>query len=479
MAANDVGEGIDSVVNRWIVDYYSTLALRYFQEEQYEDFCDIRLILDKVLARPTEESDAWKSKIAVLQFLSRINEGESLDMSFESDQLSPLESALLLLGHIKEDLNISQQDFDNACTAVKEMMVIVFLKNNEFDKAKEMLNKHFPKPMVDKKAIFMGLIRQKSKTHKIIEQADFQQFRQQMFAFCQKLFQSNVPFLHKAARGLIDQRLGDPDEEAADPDEQDEPGPSCSHQVNFVQLLECKPTIIQRIRLEVAYNALATDSNEIRFAKLEEEVDNEQEKTACSLCLSASPTHSTNEDSELDGLFQRDSGSPMEASPADQPPQTDDVDESKAGSLSKAPPVLRNRPLYTLSRLVVEPDSQRSSQCTPTQQEPEPVVRVEETLPSPAVPNEKHLQNPVAEEEVVEPAWRHRRHRASASSAVFSADSEEGSSASVHDGEGDVEEIHDKSNTSLSRKVQVHDMTVHRMLLCVCWNVVETLGLLT
>lgn len=36
----------ESVVNRWIVDYYLFLALELFKKEQYEDFCAITDVLD-------------------------------------------------------------------------------------------------------------------------------------------------------------------------------------------------------------------------------------------------------------------------------------------------------------------------------------------------------------------------------------------------------------------------------------------------
>lgn len=37
---------IESVVNGWLVDYYFFLAVEFFKNEQYEDFCAIIDILD-------------------------------------------------------------------------------------------------------------------------------------------------------------------------------------------------------------------------------------------------------------------------------------------------------------------------------------------------------------------------------------------------------------------------------------------------
>lgn len=36
----------ESVVNRWVVDYYLFLALELFKKEQYGDFCAITDVLD-------------------------------------------------------------------------------------------------------------------------------------------------------------------------------------------------------------------------------------------------------------------------------------------------------------------------------------------------------------------------------------------------------------------------------------------------
>ncbi|XP_039980258.1 telomeric repeat binding factor a [Xiphias gladius] len=463
MAAKETVNGqqsdLESIVNRWLVDYYLFLALESFKKDQYADFCDIRDVLERVLARPLQSTDAMPKKIRVLQFLSRINEGERLDVSFESDQsITPLESALMLLENMNQEWSIPQQDFENVCTSVKEMIVGIFIKNNEFDKAKEVLNKHFPKPVVGKKAIFMGLIRQKSKMHEVIRQIDFHQFKNMMLAFCQRICPFSVPFLHRAAKQLIDERLREEDDKAAGPHEEGEPGPSSSPQINTVLFVPCKHTIILRAGLEAAYKALAAGSEERTFAQLEEEVEREEQSRQedLSLRLSPTPKKGTNQDSEQDGLFQRDSGSPMEASPADQPSQTEAVTQTQAGSLSKTPSLLRNRRLYTVARLVVEPDSQTSSQCSTASQELEPELRTEEPPQSPTIANKKDPQSPLTDNEVAIPSRKHPRRaykrfsRASSHLAELSTDSDEDSPGSVANRKSCVGKLNNQSNSSLS-----------------------------
>ncbi|XP_067449631.1 telomeric repeat binding factor a isoform X1 [Thunnus thynnus] len=449
---------VESIVNRWLVDYYVFLSTEFFKNEQYSDFCGIRDVLESVLVRPLESTDSMQTKIRVLQLLSRINEGERLDVSFESDEsITPLESALMLLENMSQEYvpssNIPQQDFENVCTSTKEMIVGIFIKNNRYDKAKEVLNKHFPKPMVGKKAIFMGLISQKSKTHDVIDQMDFRRFKEEIYAFCQRLCPFTVPFLHKAAKQLIDKRRTEEDNEAPEPDERDEPRPSSGPQINTVQLVTCKHIIIQRSRLEAVYKALAAGLDERTFAQLEEEVESEEQvKTKKELPHRISPT---TRNSEQDGLFQRNSGSPMEGSPADQQPQTDAVPPTRAESLSKSPVTLRNKRPYTVARLVVEPDSQGSSQCT-TSQELEAEVTTEEPVQILDICNKKDLQSPVTDSEVtISPQKRPRQatntcSRASTSLEELSADSEEERPSSVASGGVCAQKLYNHTNSSQS-----------------------------
>ncbi|XP_035484254.1 telomeric repeat binding factor a isoform X3 [Scophthalmus maximus] len=448
----------ESIVNRWIVDYYVSLALRAFQGGQYADFCSVKNVVDGVSARPLDCIDEIHLKIQVLQFLTWINEGEELDMSSASDQsITPLELALDLLQPMSQNSSIPHQEFENVCTSVKEMIMVIFIKNNRFDKAKEMLTKHFSRPMVGKRVIFMGLINKRSKRHDVIEQMDFGQFKTEMLAFCQRLCPFPVPFLHKAAKLLIDERLTQRDDNAAGPDEQDEPGPSCSEHINTVLPVSCKHKIIQRTRLEAAYKTLAAKSDMRTFSQLEEELEREEEARQDDLTLRLSPTpnEGTNQGSEEDGLFQRGSCSPMEASPADLPPQTDAAPQTPAGSLSKSSSVLGNRRAYTVAQLVLEPDSQVSSQCTAASPELETEVITEESSQSPVTVSErKASQSPITDYEIIKPSRKHRRRtnhccsRASTSSAVLT-ESEDEPPASEANEEVCVEKTHNQSNRSL------------------------------
>ncbi|XP_026233802.1 telomeric repeat binding factor a isoform X2 [Anabas testudineus] len=439
---------LESIVNRWIVDYYVLRALESFRKDQYEDFCNARDILQKVLQRAVERTNVTEPKIRVLQFLTRINEGENLELSFERDKsITPLESALVMLENWKE-CNFVQADlgFEKVYTSVKEMIVGILIKNGKFDKANEVLKKHFPGTMVGKKATFMGLIRQKNNTHKIIDQMDFHQFKEEMLAYCKTLCKFDVPFLHRVAKQVIDKRLQDQDDMAADDGDESDPS-------STPPLVSWKHTIMQKNRLKAAYQALATSSDEKSFAQLEEEVEKEgykRQEDGC-ICLSHTPNKGTSgKNVREERLFQRQSGSPMEASPADQPPQADGV-QTQANILLKTP---------TVAQLVMQPDSQLSSQCTVATLELQTEVRTEESAELPTVSNVNNLQCPITENDVTPPIRKLPRRgnrtfsRASTSWAELSEDTEEDHSVHVTNRENCMGKVHNKSNGSLIRSIK-------------------------
>lgn len=121
----------------------------------------------------------------------------------------------------------------------------------------------------------------------------------------------------------------------------------------------------------------------------------------------------TNQDADQDVPYQGASSSPMEASPADEPTQIDADPQIQTGSSSKTASVQkgRRRRLYTVAQLVVEPDSQGSSQCTPASEEVEPAVRAEELPPAVIAPSGAEPQSPVIEHKFEAPTWIRRGSR--------------------------------------------------------------------
>ncbi|XP_014846771.1 PREDICTED: telomeric repeat-binding factor 2-like isoform X1 [Poecilia mexicana] len=464
MAANksvNIGQvKVEEVVNRWLVEYYFSLTVEFFKNQQYADFCAIRDMLDEVLERPIESVDDMPLKIRVLQFLSRINEGEKLDVCFEPDQSkTPLESALNLLESMKANFQIPQADFDYVSTLLKEMILVIFIKNGVFDKAKAALTLYFPSPGNEKRATLMNLICQKSNKHKVINQINFPQFRKEMLCFCQKLCPFTVPFLHKAALSLVESRIEVERDGAVRSDEQEEASPSYSPQVNGFQFRSRpfrRSIFIQKSKLEVAYKALAQCLEEKTFSDLEQEVEEESQKRVClSLERCTDSVRGATQNSEQEALFQRKSVSPMEASPADQMTQTGGGRQAAAGSLSKT--------LYTVARFVVEPDSQPSSQCTTATEDLEVETRTTDSpqMPSPSNQELSTLQFSNSEREHSRPRRKLPRRgsntesRASTSFIECSSDSEGESPPS---GKKELEQPNESSSKQADRSREASEI---------------------
>ncbi|XP_066570215.1 telomeric repeat binding factor a isoform X2 [Amia ocellicauda] len=163
---------LESVVTRWVVDYYVHCALGAFRDGLYKDFCEIRDVLQSYV--------------------------------FDVDgALTPLESALRLLGCIGEEVEIPQKDLERVHKSVREMAVTVCIKQKEYEKASRILTRHFPKGVNAKKALFMGLVDQKSSVHSALEQVTYGEFCLEMFKFAEGLLVDSEPFLHKTAEKIL------------------------------------------------------------------------------------------------------------------------------------------------------------------------------------------------------------------------------------------------------------------------------------
>ncbi|TWW67397.1 Telomeric repeat-binding factor 2 TTAGGG repeat-binding factor 2 [Takifugu flavidus] len=414
MAAKEViisrQSDIERVVNRWLLDYYFSLGLQFFQRDQREDFLDIVHVFEGILKRPYEVTSHTRIQIRLLQLLDQVNDGRSSAASFEQNNC--LETVLSLLEALNKDFIIQQEDYNSVHASLRDLIVVILVKDGMFKKAEEMIKKHFPRPMVGnvslpsyhhhhfsyqylvakRKAIFMGLIKMKSKSHPVIDQVDFQHFMQEIVVFCQKICPLRLPFLCKAAAVCIDKRLANSGDNAGDLDEVCEPGPSSNPQQNTSALFApCDLSIVTISRLEAVYRSLVTGLHDKTFTQVKMEATKEDLSLGLQKC--------TNQDADQDVPYQGASSSPMEASPADEPTQIDADPQIQTGSSSKTASVQkgRRRRLYTVAQLVVEPDSQGSSQCTPAFEEVEPVAGAEELPPAAVAPSGAEPQSPEIE----------------------------------------------------------------------------------
>ncbi|XP_041934999.1 telomeric repeat binding factor a [Alosa sapidissima] len=189
-------------VNRWCLDFYVAEALDAFRDDEYRQFSQIRDHLQSLLEMPIEANSSLPMKLLIIQFLSRIYDGDKLGIEFELDSVTPLESAMNVLEKICAEVEVPQSDLERVHTSLREMVVVVCIKSKDFKKAKEMLEKHFPtrKNPVGKAKLLSDLVQRKYSTHPTLEQPSYSQFRQNMLDFIERVYTMPQPFLSMIVR---------------------------------------------------------------------------------------------------------------------------------------------------------------------------------------------------------------------------------------------------------------------------------------
>ncbi|XP_047567495.1 telomeric repeat-binding factor 2 isoform X4 [Lutra lutra] len=121
---------LEEAVNRWVLKFYFHEALRAFRGSRYGDFRQIRDIMQALLVRPLGKEHTVSRLLRVMQCLSRIEEGENLDCSFDMEaELTPLESAINVLEMIKTEFTLTEAVVESSRKLVKEAMAKKALKS--------------------------------------------------------------------------------------------------------------------------------------------------------------------------------------------------------------------------------------------------------------------------------------------------------------------------------------------------------------
>ncbi|XP_040135531.2 telomeric repeat-binding factor 2 isoform X7 [Ictidomys tridecemlineatus] len=130
-AERGAGEArLEEAVNRWVLKFYFHEALRAFRGSRYGDFRQIRDIMQALLVRPLGKEHTVSRLLRVMQCLSRIEEGENLDCSFDMEaELTPLESAINVLEMIKTEFTLTEAMIESSRKLVKEAMAKKALKS--------------------------------------------------------------------------------------------------------------------------------------------------------------------------------------------------------------------------------------------------------------------------------------------------------------------------------------------------------------
>ncbi|XP_032051762.1 telomeric repeat-binding factor 2 isoform X3 [Aythya fuligula] len=155
-----------------------------------------------------------------MQFLSRIEEGENLECSFDREMdLTPLESAMGILQLFQKEFSIPEKKVEPVQRMLKEAAVIICIRNREFDKASLILKRHMGKdPRIQKKkAELQAIIREKNHAHPTIRDFSYKDFQQDMFQFMKTYVDSSEPVLVTMMKTLNSERAEEPKHSLAAP----------------------------------------------------------------------------------------------------------------------------------------------------------------------------------------------------------------------------------------------------------------------
>ncbi|XP_031197189.1 telomeric repeat-binding factor 2 isoform X3 [Mastomys coucha] len=286
-AERGTGEArLEEAVNRWVLKFYFHEALRAFRSSRYRDFRQIRDIMQALLVRPLGKEHTVSRLLRVMQCLSRIEEGENLDCSFDMEaELTPLESAINVLEMIKTEFTLTDSMVESSRKLVKEAAVIICIKNKEFEKASKILKKYMSKDPTTQKlrTDLLNIIREKNLAHPVIQNFSYEIFQQKMLRFLESHLDDSEPYLLTMAKRALKS------ESAASSTVREEKHPEPVEKPLREPPRQPRnpPTTIGIRTLKAAFKALSTaQDSEAAFAKLDQ-----KDLVLPNLASPSSPTH--------------------------------------------------------------------------------------------------------------------------------------------------------------------------------------------
>ncbi|KAM6253071.1 telomeric repeat-binding factor 2 isoform 2-T2 [Porphyrio hochstetteri] len=188
----------ERLVNGRVLQFYFHQAMAAYRAGRNRDFRQLRDVMQALLVRPLEKKPAVSQMLRIMQLLSRIEEGENLDCTFDREsELTPLESAIGILELIQSEFSVAEKTMETVQRMVKEAAVIVCLKNKEFDKAYKIVKRHIGKdPRNQKKRNeFLTVIRDQNIAHPVVKNFSYKSFQQSIFQFLKAYVDDSEPLL--------------------------------------------------------------------------------------------------------------------------------------------------------------------------------------------------------------------------------------------------------------------------------------------
>ncbi|XP_069724872.1 telomeric repeat-binding factor 2 isoform X2 [Phaenicophaeus curvirostris] len=197
-AATRGGLPEEAAVNGFVLHFYFHQAVSAYRAGRNRDFRQLRDVMQALLMRPLEKEPAVSQMLRIMQFLSRVEEGENLDCTFDKEsELTPLESAIGILELIQKEFDVPEKAMETVQKMLKEAAVIVCIKSKEFDKASKIVKRQMGKDLrVQKKRNeLLAIIREKNLSHPTVKNFSYKNFQQSMFQFLKSYVDESEPLL--------------------------------------------------------------------------------------------------------------------------------------------------------------------------------------------------------------------------------------------------------------------------------------------
>ncbi|XP_059732539.1 telomeric repeat-binding factor 2 isoform X1 [Bos taurus] len=365
---------LEEAVNRWVLKFYFHEALRAFRGSRYGDFRQIRDIMQALLVRPLGKEHTVSRLLRVMQCLSRIEEGENLDCSFDMEaELTPLESAINVLEMIKTEFTLTEAVIESSRKLVKEAAVIICIKNKEFEKASKILKKHMSKDPTTQKLRndLLNIIREKNLAHPVIQNFSYETFQQKMLRFLESHLDDAEPYLLTMARKALKSESS-ASATVKEPQPQPAPEPVEKPLREPARQLQSTPTTIGIRTLKAAFKTLSSaQDSEAAFSKLDQK-DMVFPNKVCPPSPALKNKRTRKDDNESSAPTEGEGGSELQ-------PKTKRM---------------------TISRLVLEEDSQSTepSSGLDSSQEVTPASPSKPTVLNQPLPGEKNPKSAVSQE---------------------------------------------------------------------------------
>ncbi|XP_024072657.2 telomeric repeat-binding factor 2 isoform X1 [Terrapene carolina triunguis] len=398
----------EEAVNRWVLQFYFHQAVGAYRARRNRDFREFRDVMQALLLRPLVKEPAISRLLRIMQFLSRIEEGENLDCTFDTEsELTPLESAIGVLELIEREFPVSEVAMESVRKMVKQAAVIICIKKREFDKASKILKKNMAKdPSTQKlRTELLSIIREKNLSHTMIRNFSYKTFQQNAFQFLETYLEDSEPFLLTMAKKTLNSEYIDETKKlalvpepvevvapkpvevakqppAAAPDSVEVAKQPPAAAPDSVEVAK-QPPAMAPDSVEVAKQppAVAPDSVEMSSNDFERRLPGTVTTYGISALREAFKTLSNSQDSDaaFTKLDETDFSFPKQLSPSvshrlkrqreeENPP----LETSETSDIPKSPP--KSKRLFTISRLIMEQDSQSTDLSETPDSSQEPVV---------------------------------------------------------------------------------------------------------